>query len=400
VRRFRTIDDLDVRGRRVLVRADLNVPMKAGIVTDATRITRLVPTMKDLLQRGAKVIVLSHFGRPKAGPEPALSLRSLVEALRRALGGVPVRFAEDCIGPTAAAAVGRLGDNEVLLLENLRFHDGEEANAADFAAALAALGEAYVNDAFSAAHRAHASVEALARLLPAAAGRAMQAELDALEAALAAPQRPLLAIVGGAKVSTKLAILENLVKRVDALAIVGGMANTFLFARGVRVGRSLCEAERAEEARRIEAAARLAGCTVILPTDAAVATELRSGLAAQVSAIEAVPDDAMILDIGPRTVAALAARLGLCATVVWNGPLGAFETPPFDAGTTAVARAIADLTRAGRLLSVAGGGDTLAALEAAGAGDGFSYLSTAGGAFLEWLEGRELPGVAALAARS
>jgi phosphoglycerate kinase len=393
--RFRTIDALDVAGKRVIVRADLNVPMKDGRVTDATRIERLVPTIAELADRGAKVIVVSHFGRPK-GRDPAQSLAPLGPALAAALGR-PVAFATDCIGPEAEAAVAALRPGAVLLLENVRFHAGEEANDPAFARALAANGDLYVNDAFSAAHRAHASTEGLARLLPAAAGRGMQAELEALARALEAPSRPVIAIVGGAKVSTKLAVLGNLLAKVDALVIGGAMANTFLFALGAPVGRSLCERELAETARDILARADSLGCEIVLPTDAVIAAKLEAGAPSEAVPVTAVPDDRMILDIGPRSAEALAQRLERCRTLLWNGPLGAFEVKPFDAATVTVARAAARLTAAGRLVSVAGGGDTVAALAAAGVEAEFTYVSTAGGAFLEWLEGKDLPGVAALA---
>jgi phosphoglycerate kinase len=393
--KFRTLDELDVRDKCVLLRADLNVPLKDGVVTDATRIERLTPTIRALAERGARIVVLSHFGRPKDGPDPALSLRPLVEPLARAIGR-PVAFAEDCIGEKAKRVVAALRPGEVALLENLRFHQGEEANDPAFARALAELGDAYIDDAFSAAHRAHASIAALAHLLPAAAGLLMQAELDALAAALERPTRPVLALIGGAKVSTKLDLLRFIIGKVDALAIGGAMANTLLFAQGVAVGRSLCERDMADEARRLLALAGERGCRVILPEDAVVAAALQPSVETRTVAIDRVPADMMILDIGPETVASLDAALAEARTLVWNGPLGAFETPPFDAGTTAVAQKAAELTREGKLLSVAGGGDTVAALAKAGAEDALSYVSTAGGAFLEWLEGRELPGVAAL----
>jgi len=393
--RFRTIDALDVAGKRVIVRADLNVPMKDGRVTDATRIERLVPTIAELADRGARVIVVSHFGRPK-GRDPAQSLGPLAPVLAAALGR-PVAFAADCIGPEADAAVAALRPGAVLLLENVRFHTGEEANDPAFARALAANGELYVNDAFSAAHRAHASTEGLAHLLPAAAGRGMQAELEALTRALESPSRPVIAIVGGAKVSTKLAVLGNLLAKVDALVIGGAMANTFLFALGAPVGRSLCERELADTARDILARADSLGCEIVLPSDAVIAAKLEAGAPSEAVPVTAVPDDRMILDIGPRSAEALAQRLERCRTLLWNGPLGAFEVKPFDAATDTVARAAARLTAAGRLVSVAGGGDTVAALAAAGVEGEFTYVSTAGGAFLEWLEGKDLPGVAALA---
>ncbi len=395
---FLTLDDVDPAGKRVLLRADLNVPMKDGRVSDATRIERLAPTIRELAERGAMVVVLSHFGRPKGKPEAAFSLRPLVEPLAAAIGRTVV-FAEDCVGPAAERVVWALKPGEVALLENLRFHQEEEADDPGFARRLAALGDLYVNDAFSAAHRAHASTAALAQLLPAAAGRLMQREMEALASALETPQRPLAALVGGAKVSTKLDLLGFLIGKVDTLIIGGAMANTLLFAQGLAVGRSLCERDMADTARDIIARAGQAACRLVLPVDAVVARELKPGAAASTVAIDRVPEDCMILDIGPQTVAEIAERLGHSRTLVWNGPVGAFETPPFDAGTTALAREVADLTRAGRLLSVAGGGDTVAALAQAGVTDALSYVSTAGGAFLEWLEGRELPGVAALTRR-
>ncbi len=395
---FRTLDDLDPAGRRVLVRVDFIVPMKHGRVTDATRIERALPTIRTLAERGAKVILLSHFGRPKGERRPELSLAPVAAALEAALGA-PVAFAADCIGEPAEAAVADLPEGGVLLLENLRFHAGEEANDETFAAALAALGDLYVDDAFSAAHRAHASVEALARRLPAAAGRLMQAELEHLAEALEDPKRPLAALVGGAKISTKLQLLGNLVERADLLIIGGGMANTFLAAAGVDVGRSLCEHDMADTAREIMAKAQAQACDIVLPTDALVATALEPGTASETVSVKAVTAGQMILDVGPATAEHLARRLEDCRSLVWNGPLGCFEVPPFDQGTNAVARAAARLTGAGRLLSVAGGGDTVAALAHAGVLEDFTYVSTAGGAFLEWLEGRTLPGVAALEAQ-
>ncbi|HXP77066.1 MAG TPA: phosphoglycerate kinase [Stellaceae bacterium] len=397
--RFRTLDDLSPRGKRVLVRVDLNVPLKDGRVSDATRIERAAPTLRELSEKGAKVIVLSHFGRPKGKPDPAFSLKPLVEPLSQALAGKPVAFAADCVGPEAERVVAAMKPGDIALLENLRFHPEEEANDIGFARGLAALGDLYVNDAFSAAHRAHASTEALAHLLPAAAGRLMQAELEALGAALETPRRPVAALVGGAKVSTKLDLLNFLVRKVNILVIGGAMANTLLFARGIEIGKSLSERDMAETARGVLTKASEAGCAVALPVDAVVAREFKANAAAETVAIESVPKDAMILDIGPRTVAAIAAKLEASKTLVWNGPLGAFETPPFERGTVEVARRVAELTRAKRLLSVAGGGDTVAALAQAGVTGDLTYVSTAGGAFLEWLEGRELPGVAALGRR-
>jgi phosphoglycerate kinase len=392
---FLTLDDIDPKGKRVLLRADLNVPLKDGRVTDATRIERLAPTIREFAERGARVVVMSHFGRPKGKRDAAFSLRPLVEPLSRAIGR-PVAFAEDCIGPAAERVVAALAPGGVALLENLRFHKEEEANDPAFARQLAALGDLYVNDAFSAAHRAHASTEAVAHLLPAVAGRLMQVELEALAAALETPKRPVAAIVGGAKVSTKLDLLDSLVAKVDVLMIGGAMANTLLFAEGVAIGRSLSERDMVETARGLQERAKAAGCALLLPVDAVVAAELKPGAAASTVPIGAVPPDMMILDIGPASVAAVADKLAQCRTLVWNGPVGAFETPPFDAGTTALARRVAALTKAGKLLSVAGGGDTVAALAHAGVVDDLSYVSTAGGAFLEWLEGRDLPGVAAL----
>jgi phosphoglycerate kinase len=396
---FRSLDDLAPQGKRVLVRVDFNVPVKDGRVTDATRIERAAPTLRELSDKGAKVIALSHFGRPKGKPDPAFSLRPLLEPLSRALGGKPVAFATDCIGPEAERVVAAMKPGDVALLENLRFHAEEEKNDPGFARALAALGDLYVNDAFSAAHRAHASTEGLAHLLPAAAGRLMQAELEALGAALETPQRPVLALVGGAKVSTKLDLLNFIVSKVNVLVIGGAMANTLLFARGVEIGKSLSERDMAETARGVLAKASEGGCEIVLPVDAVVARELKPNAATETVAIESVPKDAMILDIGPRTVAAISAKLEASKTLVWNGPVGAFETPPFERGTVAIAKRVAELTRMKRLLSVAGGGDTVAALAQAGVMEDLSYVSTAGGAFLEWLEGRELPGVAALAKR-
>jgi phosphoglycerate kinase len=392
---WKTLDDIDIEGKVVLTRVDINVPVKDGQVTDATRIERIAPTISDILARGGRPVLLAHFGRPKGKPVPEMSLRVTVPALERVLGR-DVAFAEDCVGQAAEAAVAELAPGGVLLLENTRFHAGEEKNDPDFAAALAALGDVYCNDAFSAAHRAHASTEALARLLPACAGRQMEAELKALETALAHPERPVVAVVGGAKVSTKIALLENLVGRVDALVIGGAMANTFLAADGHEVGRSLVEADMRETAAGIVKAAAKAGCEIVLPEDVAVGAAFEAGQERRVVAADACPPDAMILDAGPASVKRIEALFDGAKTLVWNGPLGAFEIPPFDQATVAAARRAAELTKAGKLLSVAGGGDTVAALNAAGAADGFSYVSTAGGAFLEWLEGRTLPGVAAL----
>ncbi len=392
---FRTLDGVAVAGKRVLLRADLNVPVRDGKISDLTRIERLSPTIRELSAAGARVIVCAHFDRPKGKRVPEFSLAPMATALGHVLGRHVV-FADDCIGVMAQQAVDRLSDGDVLVLENTRFHPGEEKNDSSFAAALAQLADIFVNDAFYAAHRAHASTEGVAHLLPAYAGRLMQAELQALGAALGHPARPVMAIVGGAKVSSKLDLLGNLVGKVDVLVIGGAMANTFLAAQGIGVGKSLQEAELHDTARDILARAKAAGCEIVLPTDAVVASEFKPNPATQVVAVNAVPADAMILDIGPASTAALVARLGTTKTLVWNGPLGAFETPPFDAATVALARAVADATQAGALLSVAGGGDTVSALRHAGVVEKMSYVSTAGGAFLEWLEGKILPGVAAL----
>ncbi len=392
----KTLDDLDVAGKKVFLRADLNVPMRDGKVSDATRIKRLAPTISELADKGAVVIVASHFGRPKGERNPDMSLAALAGPLSDALGGRRVAFADDCIGDAAKRVVDAAAAGDVVLLENLRFHAGEEKNDTGFAKALAELADLYVNDAFSAAHRAHASTEGLAHLLPSAAGRLMQAELDALDAALGSPTRPVGAIVGGAKVSTKLDLLGNLVGKVDMLAIGGAMANTFLHALGTDVGASLCERDMAETALDILARADAAGCEVVLPSDAVVAAEFKEGAANDTVPVAAVPSDRMILDVGAGSAEGLAAKLAELKTLVWNGPLGAFEIPPFDAGTNRVAQAAAGLTRSGALQTVAGGGDTVAALAHAGVIDDFSYVSTAGGAFLTWLEGKELPGVKAL----
>jgi phosphoglycerate kinase len=393
---FRTLDNVNVTSKRVLLRADLNVPVRDGKITDLTRLERLCPTIRELAGKGAKVIVCSHFDRPKGKRVPEMSLAPVAAALGLVLG-TPVAFADDCIGPAAEQAVAALANGGVLVLENTRYHAEEEKNAPAFAAALAALADLYVNDAFSAAHRAHASTEGVAHLLPAYAGRLMQAELEALDAALGNPRRPVMAIVGGAKVSTKLELLGNLVTKVDVLTIGGAMANTFLAAQGIMVGKSLQEAEMHATARDILDAAKAARCEILLPSDAVVAHELKPNVPTQTVAIGAVLADAMILDVGPTTVAVLNGHLAALRTLVWNGPLGAFETPPFDAATTAVARAVAVATQAGTLRSVAGGGDTVSALRHAGVLEKLSYVSTAGGAFLEWMEGKALPGVSALA---
>ena len=398
---FHTLDSLAAlaeaaSGTRVLLRGDLNVPMRDGKVSDATRIERLAPTILELADKGCRVVVMSHFDRPKGKVVPEMSLKLLLEPLKAALGGREVAFADDCIGQTAQSVVDALAPGGIALLENLRFHEGEEANDPSFTKALAALGYIFVNDAFSAAHRAHASTEGLAQILPAAAGRLMQAELEALDAALGNPTRPVAAIVGGAKVSTKLDVLTHLVDRVDQLIIGGAMANTFLHALGTDVGASLCEHDMAQTAREVMARADEAGCEIVLPSDVVIAAKFEAGAACQTVPIAAVPNDQMILDVGEGTAAALADNLSDCRTLLWNGPLGAFEIKPFDVGTNAVARAAAKLTKRGTLVSIAGGGDTVAALIAAGAIDDFTYVSTAGGAFLEWMEGKILPGVAAL----
>ncbi len=394
---FKTIDDMDLDGKVVLTRVDINVPVKDGLVTDSTRIDKIVPTVKDIQARGGIPVLLAHFDRPKGTRVDSMSLRQILPALEAALGQ-PVAFADDCIGGPAKRVVADLKAGDVALMENTRFHAGEESNDQTFAASLAALGGAYVNDAFSAAHRAHASTEGLARLLPAGAGRLMEAELKALDAALGTPQRPVMAVVGGAKVSTKLELLTNLIDKVDHLVIGGGMANTFLVAKGVEVGKSLAERDMADTARAIMDKAAGSGCAIHLPVDIVVAREFKAGADNQVLPVDQCPADAMILDAGPATVDALKTALQACRTLIWNGPLGAFEITPFDAATNAAAQVAAQLTRDGKLISVAGGGDTVAALNKAGAADDFTFISTAGGAFLEWMEGKELPGVAALEA--
>jgi len=392
---FRTLDDLDVKGKRVLVRADLNVPMQDGRITDTLRIDRQAPTIRELAEKGARVIVLSHFDRPKGKVVPAMSLRPVAEPLAKAVGR-PVAFADDCVGEVAKEAVARLKDGDVLLLENTRFHAGEEKNDPGFAKQIAELGDIFVNDAFSAAHRAHATTEGLAHLLPSAAGRSMEQELVHLDKALGQPERPVMAVVGGAKVSTKIALLENLLTKVDYLVIGGAMANTFFAAEGRQIGKSLCERDQIETALRIVHKATETGCVLLLPSDVIVAKEFKSHAHHRTTEIGHVHPDEMILDVGHETIAEFANRLAATRTLVWNGPLGAFETQPFDHGTVAAAKLVAQATKAGDLLSVAGGGDTVAALNHAGVADDFTYVSTAGGAFLEWLEGQELPGVAAL----
>jgi phosphoglycerate kinase len=393
---FKTLDDADVSGKRVLVRVDVNVPMADGQVSDDTRLRAIVPTLAKLAKAGAKVVLLAHFDRPKGKRVPEMSLAPIAPALAKVLGA-PVAFADDCVGPDAKAAVEALANGQVLMLENVRFHPGEEKNDPDFAKALAANGDAYVNDAFSAAHRAHASTEALARLLPAYAGEGMRRELDALDAALGKPRRPVLGIVGGSKVSTKLDLLNNLVTKLDFLSIGGGMANTFLAAQGVNVGASLCEHDLADTAREIMASAKAAGCELLLPIDVVTAQKVEPNVAFAVRDLDAIEASDRILDAGPKTTARLIAAMDASSTLIWNGPLGVFEVPPFDKATMAAANHAANLAKSGKLVAVAGGGDTVAALNAAGRADDFTFVSTAGGAFLEWMEGKELPGVAALA---
>ena len=392
---FKTLDALDPKGKRILLRVDLNVPMDGGRVTDATRIERVLPTINELSHKGGRVVLLAHFGRPKGQRVESESLRPVIGALEQHLKRKIV-FADDCVGPDADKVVASLKDGDVALLENTRFHKGEEKNDPAFAAELAKNGDVFVNDAFSAAHRAHASTEGLTHILPSYAGRTMQAELEALSSALTNPARPVMAVVGGAKVSTKLELLGNLVEKAQYLVIGGGMANTFLFAQGKAVGKSLCERDLADTARAILQKAASVGCEIVLPLDAVVAQKFEAHAPSHVVTVDHVGAEDMILDVGPKSVAHVEDLLQKCKTLVWNGPFGAFELPPFDAGTNAIARSAARLTVEGRLLSVAGGGDTVAALNHAHAGESFTYVSTAGGAFLEWLEGKTLPGVAAL----
>lgn len=394
---FKTLDEFAAHGQRVLLRADLNLPVRDGRITDMTRIERLAPTIRELSEKGARVVVCSHFDRPRGVVVPEMSLRPMAAALAETLGR-PVTFADDCVGPVAEAAVAALANGDVLLLENTRFHKGEEKNDPAMSAALAKLADAFVNDAFSAAHRAHASTEGVARLLPSFAGRLMQAELEALDRALLNPARPVMAIVGGAKVSTKLDLLGNLSSKVDVLVIGGAMANTFLAAQGMNMGKSLQEAEMHATARQIMSSAAARGCTIMLPVDLVAATEFRAHAENGVVPADGTPADRMALDVGPATVAAVIQKLAECRTLVWNGPFGAFEIAPFDAATVAVAQEVARLTEAGALASIGGGGDTVSALKHAGVAERMTYVSAAGGAFLEWLEGKELPGVAALAA--
>lgn len=392
---FRTLDDADFSGKTVLVRVDLNVPVSDGKITDTTRIDRIASGVNEIVSRGGKVALLAHFGRPKGEVNPDMSLAVVAPALSDILGRT-VAFAPDCVGADAERVIGEAGRDTVILLENTRFHAGEEKNDPDFAKALAAMGDIYVNDAFSAAHRAHASTEGIAKLLPAFAGRTMQAELEALDAALGSPTRPVIAIVGGAKVSTKLELLGNLIEKTDHLVIGGGMANTFLAAQGVNVQKSLCEHDLLDTARQISAKAKDTGCEIILPDDVVVAWEFAANVKNETCPVSAVPESSMILDAGPKAVDRISSAISKASTLVWNGPLGAFELTPFDAATVSVARHAAALTAEGRLVSVAGGGDTVSALNHAGASEKFTYISTAGGAFLEWMEGKTLPGVAAL----
>jgi phosphoglycerate kinase len=396
-RSFKTLDDVDVSSKIVLVRMDLNVPMVAGKVTDKTRIIRLLPTLKELIAKKARIVIMSHLGRPKGKFDPALSLAPLVDELAAALGGkVPVKFGVDSIGSSAREACGALKGGEILLIENLRFHAEEEANDPAFAKALASLGELYINDAFSCAHRAHASTEGIAHHLPSVAGRLMQEELETLEGLFFGSNKPLVAVVGGAKVSSKLALLENLCAKVNTLIIGGAMANTFLLAQGYNVGKSLVENDLVETAKRILANAQKSGCNIELPVDVVVAKEFKAQSATDIVSVKDIPKDGLILDVGPRTMAHFGACLEASKTLLWNGPLGAFETSPFDVGTVSLARHVALLTHEKKLKSVAGGGDTVSALSHAGLASAFSYLSTAGGAFLEWVEGKPLPGVMAL----
>jgi len=392
---FKTLDNAEFSGKRTLVRVDLNVPMADGQVSDATRILRILPTVTELSGKGAKVILLAHFGRPKGEINPDMSLAPVVSTLSDMLGK-PVAFATDCAGPMAEAAVSAMKNGDVVLFENTRFHAGEEKNDPEFVSALAANGDIFVSDAFSAAHRAHASTEGLARHMEAVAGRTMQAELEALEAGLGEPQRPVIAIVGGAKVSTKLDLLSNLVSKVDMLVIGGGMANTFLAAQGISVGKSLCEHDLADTARNILAESEKQNCEIILPSDVVVASEFAANAPSQTVAADACPEDKMILDAGPASAKTITDKILTAKTLIWNGPLGAFEIAPFDAATVAVAKIAAEQTAKGELVSVGGGGDTVAALNHADAAKDFTYVSTAGGAFLEWMEGKDLPGVAVL----
>ena len=393
--KLKTAADIDVAGKRVLVRADLNVPVKDGRVTDVTRLERVVPGLLDLAKRGAKVIIISHFGRPKGAPAAEFSLKPVADRLGQLLGK-PVAFAGDCVGEAAQRTVATLQPGNIAVLENLRFHEGEEKNDPEFAAALAKLGDIFVSDAFSTAHRAHASTDAVTRLLPSFAGPLMMEEINALRSVLDKPTRPVAAVIGGAKVSTKIPVLTNLAAKVDKLIIGGGMANTFLLAQGVGIGRSLAEPDFLDTAREIMHAAKARSCEIVLPADLVIASKFEAGAPSRVCPVLETPADQMILDVGPKAVAHYIDVLSRCSTLLWNGPLGAFEIQPFGEGTFKLARAAAVATQAGKLTSVAGGGDTVAALNAAGVTQQFSYVSTAGGAFLEWLEGRELPGIVAL----
>jgi phosphoglycerate kinase len=391
---FRTLDSVDLKGKRVLVRVDLNVPVENGVVTDATRIERVAPALTELADKGAKVILLSHFGRPK-GRDAKNSLKPVAAEVAHIIKR-PVKFVDDCVGEKAEQAVAAARNGDILCLENTRFHAGEEKNDPEFVAQLAKLGDIWVNDAFSAAHRAHASTEGLGHKLPAYAGRAMQAELEALGKALEHPQRPVVAIVGGAKISTKLDLLSNLLAKVDVLVIGGAMANTFLLAQGKQVGKSLVERDLLDTARKIMDEAKAKGREIVLPVDAVVAEKFEANAPSKVVSVDSVPDTSMILDIGPKSIEQVVSVLARAKTLVWNGPFGAFEMEPFDTGTVSVAEAAAELTQAGKLVTVAGGGDTVAAMNVAGVTDRFTYISTAGGAFLEWLEGKALPGVEVL----
>lgn len=392
---FHTLDTLNIKNKVVLLRADLNVPMAHGAVTDDARLTRLLPTLRDLAAAHAKIVILSHFGRPDGVRDEKYSQRPVAATLAK-LWGAPIAFADDCIGAPASRAIASLAPGQIVVLENTRFHAGEEENDPVFAKQLAALGDVYVNDAFSASHRAHASTQALAKLLPCAAGRLMAAELTALEQALGDPAHPVAAIVGGSKISTKLDLLQNLVTKVDILVLGGGMANTFLAAQNIPIGKSLYEPDMLDTARAIATTAAARDCNLLLPSDAVVATALQANITTQTVAVTAIPADMMMLDIGPQSAQKISQQLATCKTLVWNGPLGAFEFPPFDQSTTAVAKQAAALTVSGALLSVAGGGDTVSALTHAGVLEKFTYVSAAGGAFLEWMEGKTLPGVAAL----
>lgn len=394
---FQALKNMDVKGKTVLLRADLNVPAENGVITDTTRIDRLKPTIDFLTQNGAKTLVISHFGRPK-GVTPEFSLKFMLPALAKSWG-VNVGFADDCIGAAAESAKAALQNGQITLLENVRFHVEEEKNDSGFTKQLASLGDIFCNDAFSAAHRAHASTEGLAHFLPSCAGFLMEAELNALSAALESPKRPVMAIVGGSKISTKISVLENLVKKVDFLFLGGGMANTFLFADGIEVGKSLCERDMVPEAKRIQAAAKAAGCEILLPVDRVIVDKFGADVPFDIVATGAMPADREAVDVGPQTIAMLREKLAGCKTVLWNGPLGVFEVKPFDNGTNAAAMAVAAATSAGGLVSVAGGGDTVSALEHAKCGDKFTYVSSAGGAFLEWMEGKPLPGVEALSSQ-